>query len=128
MMLGDGSSGDFAYQLDLIEDLNDDRVHSFEYDEPQPGPYGDVELAGIREELPIHQISKIFYADTGKILNIGSHGEANNPVLLLKRDVNALPPRRMMERDENENEWVATPEEVSTPGKRFRGSNVPQPS
>ena len=87
---------EYAYQLVIVEDLDDDRVHTFEDDEPAPGPYGEVTLAGIREAVPIHELSKIFYADTGKILNIGSEGEANNPVLLLKRDTNAVPPRRMM--------------------------------
>jgi hypothetical protein len=120
MMPGDGTAGEFAYHLDVVEDLNDDRLHSFEDDEPQPGPYGDVDVAGIREELPIYQISKIFYADTGKILNIGSQGEANNPVLLLKRDINAFPPRRMMGSDEN-NEW-ATPEDLATPEEDEEGN------
>ncbi|KAF2837572.1 Ran-binding-domain-containing protein [Patellaria atrata CBS 101060] len=93
----EGKPHEFAYQLLVIEDLDDDRVHTFEEDEPQPGPFEDVESAGIREVIPIHEISKIFYADTGKILNIGADGETNNPILLLKRDVNANPPRRMMD-------------------------------
>lgn len=109
IMSGEGSGGEFAYHLDIIEDLNDDRVHSFEDNEAQPRPYDGVELAGIREDLPIFQISKIFYADTGKILNIGSQGETNSPVLLLKRDINALPPRKMMGNDENNNGWVEVP-------------------
>ncbi|TVY25567.1 Ran-specific GTPase-activating protein [Lachnellula hyalina] len=112
---GEGKAMEFAYHIEIIEDLDDDRVHSFEDDETQPGPYGDVLLAGIRETLPIHQISKIFYADTGKILNIGSQGETNNPVLLLKRDINALPPRRMMEENEKRAEWYEDPEELGTP-------------
>ncbi|KAF2624587.1 Ran-binding-domain-containing protein [Macroventuria anomochaeta] len=90
---------EFAYQLLIVEDLDDGRVHTFEDDEPQPGPYDGVDQAGVREIIPIHEISKIFYADTGKILNIGGDGEANNPILLLKRDVNAPPPRRMMEHE-----------------------------
>ncbi|KAH0290428.1 Ran-binding-domain-containing protein [Aureobasidium namibiae CBS 147.97] len=94
----DNSSVEYAYQLVVIEDLDDDRVHTFEEDEPQPGPFEEVALAGIRDVIPIHEISKIFYADTGKILNIGSDGETNNPILLLKRDIHAEPPRRMMER------------------------------
>jgi len=97
-----GRSDEFAYQLSIIEDLDDNRVHSFEEDEAQPGPLNDVALAGIREVLPIHEVSKIFYADTGKILNIGSEGETNNPVLLFKRDINAAPPRRMMETYDND--------------------------
>lgn len=94
----DATSAEFAYQLMIAEDLDDGRVHTFEEDEPQPGPFNDLLLAGIRDVVPIHQVSKIFYADTGKILNIGTEGETNNPVLLLKRDVHAEPPRRMMER------------------------------
>ena len=90
---------EYAYQLVIVEDLDDDRVHTFEDDEPQPEPYEDIPNAGIREVVPIHELSKIFYADTGKILNIGSEGETNSPVLLLKRDTNAVPPRRMMDRN-----------------------------
>lgn len=96
---------EFAYQLLVVEDLDDDRVHTFEDDEAQPAPYEGVQMAGIREIIPIHEISKIFYADTGKILNIGADGETNNPILLLKRDVNAVPPRRMMEHSAMEPEY-----------------------
>lgn len=96
---------EFAYQLLIVEDLDDDRVHTFDDDEVQPGPYEGVSVAGIREIVPIHEISKIFYADTGKILNIGVDGETNNPILLLKRDVNAVPPRRMMEQYTTEPDW-----------------------
>ncbi|KAM0723996.1 hypothetical protein Q7P37_000987 [Cladosporium fusiforme] len=95
------TSAEFAYQLQIVEDLDDDRVHTFEPDEAQPGPFDDVLNAGIREIIPIHEVAKIFYADTGKILNIGGDGEANNPVLLLKRDSNADPPRRMMQRSKS---------------------------
>lgn len=96
----DARAEEFAYQMMIIEDFDDDRVHDFEEDQPRPGPFDDVRLAGIREMIPIHEISKIFYADTSKVLNIGADTESNHPVLLLKRDVNAVPPRRMMERDE----------------------------
>ncbi|KAF2669812.1 Ran-binding-domain-containing protein, partial [Microthyrium microscopicum] len=102
----EGLTQEFAYQLLIVEDLEDDRVHTFDDNELKPGPYDDVNLAGIREILPIHEISKIFYADTGKILNIGSSsdGEPNNPVLLLRRDPNAVPPRRMVDRNSVEEE------------------------
>ncbi|KAI9743042.1 MAG: hypothetical protein M1818_003337 [Claussenomyces sp. TS43310] len=109
----DETANDFAYQLEIIEDLDDGRVHSFEEGGSQPGSYKDVPIAGIREYVPIHEISKIFYADTGKILNIGGEGDATNPVLLLKRDVNALPPRRMMERAEREPQDYNRSPEVS---------------
>ena len=95
---GDVKADEYAYQLVVIEDLDDDRMHTFDEDKEEPGPCEEVDLAGIREAIPIHEISKIFYADTGKILNIGSEGETNSPILLLKRDINAAPPRRMMER------------------------------
>ncbi|EXJ95209.1 hypothetical protein A1O1_00328 [Capronia coronata CBS 617.96] len=96
----DARADEYAYQMMIIEDFDDDRVHDFEEDQPCPGPFDDVRLAGIREMIPIHEISKIFYADTSKVLNIGADMESNHPVLLLKRDLNAVPPRRMMERDE----------------------------
>ena len=95
---GEAKSFEFAYQVLLVEDLDDDRFHSFEDEESKPGPFEDVQLAGLRDVIPIHEISKIFYADTGKILNIGTEGEVNNPILLLKRDIHAEAPRRMMER------------------------------
>jgi len=95
---GEGRADEFAYQILIVEDLDDDRVHTFEDNEAQPTAYDDVEMAGIREAIPIHEISKIFYADTGKILNIGGDGDGHTPVLLLKRDINAVPPRRMMQR------------------------------
>lgn len=95
-----GRLTEFAYQMMIIEDLDDDRVHTFDEGSSQPSRYDDVELAGVREVFPIHQISKIFYADTGKVLNIGTEGELNNPFLLLKRDLNAIPPRMKMSSDE----------------------------
>lgn len=98
----DNKLQEFAYQLLIVEDLDDGRMHTFEDDEPQPGSYDNVEQAGVREIIPIHEVSKIFYADTGKILNIGTDGETSNPILLLKRDVNAAPPRRMMEQQPTE--------------------------
>ncbi|KAN0077651.1 RanGTP-binding domain containing protein [Elaphomyces granulatus] len=95
----DGRADEFAYQVLVIEDLNDGRVHAFEDSEPEPRNFDGISPAGIREFIPVHQISKIFYADTGKMLKIGNEGEVNYPVLLLRRDTNAIPPRRMIERD-----------------------------
>lgn len=95
----EGRLDEFAYQIWVVEDLDDGRVHSFDENEPQPQSYEDIQTAGIRDIIPIHQISKIFYADTGRILNISTEGETNNPVLLLKRDTDAIPPRRMVERE-----------------------------
>ncbi|KAE9968825.1 hypothetical protein EG328_007248 [Venturia inaequalis] len=93
-----GKAYEFGYQLLIVEDLDDDRMH----DEDEQEPFEDVARAGIREVIPVHQVSKLFYADTGKILNIGNEGEATNPILLVKRDVNAEPPRRMVQRQETE--------------------------
>lgn len=78
---------EYTYHLEIIEDLDDGRVHD---DEVDCGPYDEIASAGIRESIPIQQISKIFYTDTGRILNIGSASEGeHNPVLLLKRDMQA---------------------------------------
>jgi len=87
-----GHLGEYAYYLEIIEDLDDGRLHD---DGPRPKPYDDMPLAGIRESIPIHQISKIFYTDTGRMLNIGSDDKANNPVLLLKRDIKAKSPIKL---------------------------------
>ncbi|PNY28096.1 Ran-specific GTPase-activating protein 30 [Tolypocladium capitatum] len=75
----------YAYHLEIIEDLDDGRVH-----DEATAPCEGISKAGIRESIPIHQLSKIFYTDTGRILNIGNAADGeNSPVLLLKRDVNA---------------------------------------
>lgn len=85
---------DYTYHLEVIEDLDDGRVHD-ENDTDEP--FDDIKSAGIRESIPIYQISKIFYTDMGRILNIGNAAEGeNNPVLLLKRDIGAV--RREAER------------------------------
>ncbi|KAJ2898947.1 hypothetical protein MKZ38_003580 [Zalerion maritima] len=85
-----GSADYFSYFLEIIEDLDDGRVHD---DQSATATFQDVEKAGVREAIPIHQIAKIFYTDTGRILNIGNNSDPeNNPVLLLKRDVNTQPP------------------------------------
>ena len=94
---GSAKGDEFAYQLLIVEDLDDGRVHTFEADDDQPTRFDEVNLAGIREVVPIHEVSKVFYADTGKILNIGNAEDANNPILLIKRDVTAPLPRAMLE-------------------------------
>ncbi|PNP40910.1 hypothetical protein TGAMA5MH_07352 [Trichoderma gamsii] len=77
----------YAYHLEIIEDLDDGRAHE---GAAQAQAYNGVSKAGIREHIPIYQLAKIFYTDTGRMLNIGdgTDGE-NNPVLLLKRDIKA---------------------------------------
>lgn len=90
-----GRPDEFSYHLEIVEDLDDDRVHE---DDAKTRPYNDILHAGIRESIPIRQISKIFYTDSGRILNIGNADEAgNNPVLLLKRDTNAPTPAELSE-------------------------------
>ena len=90
---------EFAYQIMVVEDLDDDRVHDEEGE-----PFEGVPRAGLREIIPIHEVSKIFYADTGKILKIGSEGEPNNPILLIKRDQEAVAPRRMMDGEDDDDD------------------------
>ncbi|KAL2887988.1 Ran-specific GTPase-activating protein 30 [Ceratocystis lukuohia] len=78
---------EYVYHLEVIEDLDDGRLH-----ESPDGArnYQEITRAGIRESIPLHQISKIFYTDTGRLLNIGPEDSlCNKPVLLLKRDMKA---------------------------------------
>ncbi|KAK5737312.1 Ran-specific GTPase-activating protein 30 [Elasticomyces elasticus] len=103
------SASEFDYQLVIVEDLDDGRVHTFEDNEPQPGPFDDVPSAGIRDIVPVHEVSKIFYADTGKILGIGGDGDAQNPVLLIKRDVHAAPPTTMLRKSQMERSYFDSP-------------------
>jgi hypothetical protein len=82
-----GGAEEFSYHLEIIEDLDDGRLHE---DSSGHSSFGEIMSAGIRESIPIYQISKLFYTDTGRILNIGANGDGNNnPVLLLKRDISA---------------------------------------
>ncbi|KAI1631453.1 RanGTP-binding protein-domain-containing protein [Biscogniauxia mediterranea] len=87
----------YSYRLEVVEDLDDGRVHSFGNGEARPSAYNGILIAGIREFIPVHQISKMFYANVGKILNIhNEEGASSNPVLLLKRDPGAVPVTTMM--------------------------------
>ena len=86
---------EYSYHLEIVEDLDDGRVHE---DETDCEPYDDIANAGIRESIPIHQISKVFYTDMGRILNIGNATEGeNHPALLLKRDMQALPNEKALD-------------------------------
>ncbi|RDA90382.1 hypothetical protein CP533_5646 [Ophiocordyceps camponoti-saundersi (nom. inval.)] len=87
-----GESLEFSYHVEILEDFDDGRVH----DDCEFGsPDRRTSSLGIREIIPVYQLSKIFYTDSGKILNIGrgEDGE-NSPVLLLKRDTRATRPLR----------------------------------
>lgn len=110
-VLGAARADEYAYQIVIVEDLDDGRVHDFEEGDG-PDSYEGVLEAGMREIIPVHHISRIFYADTGKMLNINTEAEVNNPVLLLKRDVNAIPPRRILERQETDYADLEPDEEV----------------
>lgn len=90
--IGGNPRAHYSYRLQVVEDLDDGRLHTFDDKDQQPAPYDGLPLAGIREFIPIYQISKMFYADVGKILNIhNNEGASSSPVLLLKRDINAVP-------------------------------------
>ncbi|KAK1759668.1 RanGTP-binding protein-domain-containing protein [Echria macrotheca] len=80
----------YSYHLEIIEDLDDGRLHE---EGSGTGVFDDITLAGIRESVPVHQIAKIFYTDTGRLLSIKGTGDGDNsPVLLLKRDAEARTP------------------------------------
>ncbi|EJT69246.1 RanGTP-binding protein [Gaeumannomyces tritici R3-111a-1] len=90
------STSEYSYHLEIIEDLDDGRVH--EQEGNIIGSFDDLPLAGIRESIPVHQVSKIFYTNTGSILNIGNaSGSDSNPALLLKRDPSATAPSQLVE-------------------------------
>ncbi|KAK6343624.1 hypothetical protein TWF730_011215 [Orbilia blumenaviensis] len=104
-MRGAEKTDEYAYELRIIEDLDDSRVH-----EEEGEVYDEVQNAGRRLSVPIHQISKIFYTNSGKLLGIDSV----TPVLLLKRNPLAEPPRRLLarigryERDDDEDDLSET--------------------
>jgi hypothetical protein len=76
----------FAYHLEVVEDMDDGRVHGEVHASP---PKEGKSSAGIEECIPICQISKLFYTDSGRLLNIGADIDGSKtPVLLIKRDVN----------------------------------------
>lgn len=82
---------EYAYHLEIIQDLDDGRVHD---DAEAVTPYDGISRAGVRETIPIHQLSKIFYTDTGRILNIGNSEDGENSPVLLKRDLDADRPSK----------------------------------
>lgn len=89
-------SDEFCYELCLVEDLDDGRVHDDEaVPRDSPSPYEDVGRAGLIARIPVHEISKMFYTTSGKILGIE---ESSSPILLIKRENGARPPRRLEKR------------------------------
>ncbi|CAK7264969.1 hypothetical protein SEPCBS57363_001351 [Sporothrix epigloea] len=95
-------NGQYAYHLEIIEDLDDGRVHdnntNLTTDDNTP-------LTGIQEAFPIHQISKLFYTNSGRILNINADRNVENTsVLLLKRDTTDSAKFRPMSQTDSESE------------------------
>ena len=103
---------EYCYELSVIEDFDDGRVHEDEEGRGPPHSFEDVQKAGICFRVPIHQvicfdiikrimvptfvqISKIFFTNSGKLLGID---ESSSPVLLIKRDLKATPPRKLLDR------------------------------
>ena len=94
---GNGPNPEYHYRLDIVEDRDDGRVHETTQATSLGSGLGPRQQMlrmeepshVLEESIPVHQISKIFYTDSGRLLNIGDHSQdAKKPVLLLKRDVN----------------------------------------
>lgn len=47
---------EYCYELCMIEDLDDGRFHEEEEGKDPSGPFEDVDKAGIRFRIPIHQV------------------------------------------------------------------------
>lgn len=86
---------EYYYELCLIEDLDDGRVHELEELGQQLGSFEDVSNAGLRTRIPVHEISKLFYTNSGTLLGIE---DSNSPVLLIKRQIGAPHPRKLMDK------------------------------
>ena len=48
---------EYCYELSVIEDLDDGRVHEEEENKGLSMPFEDVQKAGLRFRVPIHQVS-----------------------------------------------------------------------
>jgi hypothetical protein len=70
----------YQYQIDIVEDQEDGRVHE------------DDSHRALRDIISVREVSKLFYTDSGRILNLG-HQDASevHPILLLKRDEKTSP-------------------------------------
>ena len=97
---------EFCYELVVIEDLDDGRMH-----DTKRSKFEDVKHAGLIVRIPVHQITKMFYTTSGKLLGIE---DSTSPILLIKRDIKATPPRRIIERAESYN-YEEDPESDSEP-------------
>ncbi|KAG4305553.1 hypothetical protein PORY_001109 [Pneumocystis oryctolagi] len=84
---------EYAYELQVIEDLNDGRYHE-ELEEKKIQKNKDGSIYGSRRNIPIHLISRLFFNASGKLLNIE---EAKTPVLVLKLNHSLSPPRKLLE-------------------------------
>ncbi|CAK7566320.1 MAG: Ran-specific GTPase-activating protein 30 [Sporothrix epigloea] len=94
--------GHYAYYLEIIEDLDDGRVHETD---PNVTTYDNMPLTSTQVALPIHQISKLFYTNSSRILNINADGNVENTsVLLLKRDTTDSAKFRPMGQSDSESE------------------------
>lgn len=92
---GDESVLEYSYHINIVEDQDDGRVHEPVGADPEIDGYrrrGGVLYIPprIEECIPVHQVSKIFYTDSGRLLNIGGDTQdEKKPILLLKRDINS---------------------------------------
>ena len=112
MHAGPKEEEEFAYHLEIIEDLDDGRMHDYC---ANTTAYDSMPYTGVREAIPIQQISKLFYTDSGRILNIGSDNSfENKSVLLLKRDSAAIKASKPMSQAgteaDDEDEGLSTSE------------------
>lgn len=83
-VLLDSTGVEYSYEVEMVEDLNDERVHSDGHTTDLDGQH----QVGIHETIPIRQVTRLFYTNSGKILNLGDGPGGDLPVLLLKREVN----------------------------------------
>ncbi|KXJ89781.1 RanGTP-binding protein-domain-containing protein [Microdochium bolleyi] len=79
----------YKYHLQIVEDLDDGLLHTPDRTSPVSTSYDGVAFAGLRQAIPIADISKLLYTEIGSLLNIVPDDEKrSNPVLLLKREAN----------------------------------------
>lgn len=108
---------EYAYCVEIVEDYDDGRVHDDAYSRPHGSDH--TRRAGMKESIPIYQLSRIFYTDTGRLLNIGNSGEGDNKsVLLLKRDVDAKSPIAMRQ------EWLEDSDDSECEGDADSASST----